>query len=212
MCFFLKERDVRLSLFHRLPVFHTVWLTDSEEGGARVERRQMIGSKLAQHRRLSQGGKPWCCERVLHSPVQTKLWHVETLKNRIQVTRPAGALLHVYLHPHLSAQSFPRITTGCSLTLSFYPFFFDSLKTNWDQTNTNMDSRPAKSVDAASKLLVKQPLKHSWNTINYIYWSEISCSWQSSLPTHYNHMYGNMKGPFSCCRWRQKADECNGPV
>lgn len=97
----VSKRDVRLSLFLPLPVFHTVCLTDSKKTRDGITGEQKIGS--AQEGFL----KGQTFVRLLTSPVQTRCWHVETLKNRIQVTGPARLpFFSPSLHPHLTLSVF----------------------------------------------------------------------------------------------------------
>lgn len=100
----VSKRVVRLSLFHLLPVFHKVWLTDSKKKEDGIKGKQKVG--CAQERFL----KGQTFVQLHSSPVPTKRWHVETLKNRIQVTGPARLpLFSVSTHTSLFL-SFPTVS------------------------------------------------------------------------------------------------------
>lgn len=70
--------------------------------------------------------------RLLTSPVQTERWHVETLKNRIQVTGPVRPP-HPPTHSHFTLSAllrpFPTLTISCfQMFCPFHLSFSHSLK------------------------------------------------------------------------------------
>lgn len=134
----MSKRDVRLSLFRPLPVFHTVWLTDSKKERRRWNKRgEDDWLKAGSAPKGFLRGKPLCC-----SPVQTRSWHVETLKNRIQVTGPAWlAFSSTSTHTSLSFFSHADSWLFFKTSVPFSFPFFNSLKIDNRELNVKRNEK-----------------------------------------------------------------------
>lgn len=112
-----------------LRAFHIVWLTDSRKGGDGKKRKDWLN--VGTDPQGFQRERPSWCERLFTTPVQTKRWHVETLKDESQITWSARPLSFLRPLPH---SLFPV------LFFSFIPFIgsFYSQKNGHHTKNRNV--------------------------------------------------------------------------